>query len=52
MGTHCYGSKLDTKTIYELQQELEKGLSIRQIARKLKLSPSTVFRWKNTFDTY
>lgn len=50
-GEKNYASKLSLKTLNELQTELDKGLSVRQIARMLKLSPSTVFRWKNFFET-
>lgn len=50
INTKKFRLKKDFKKIEETIYFLKQGMSIREIARKIKISPSTVQRWKNKFE--
>lgn len=52
INSKTYRLKKDLEKIEFVNLLLEKGMSIREIALKVQISPTTVQRWKNKFERF
>lgn len=51
-NTHGYRLQNDQEKVKEVLDLLSLGLSVRRVAYRCKLSPSTVQRWKTKFTNH